>query len=352
MAGRVTVGIFPKLFLAMIIVAVIPVGAIWYVDYRASLERLTHDINQRLSTHAGAAVAYVDGWVEMNFKMLRQNAALDEMASMDPKKQRPILRSVLNEYRWIYLVFTVGLDGMNVARSDEEALRDYSDRVYVQRVLGGAPMGQQVVISRTTGQPSFILSVPIAAKGKLAGVLAVGTGVTELSGSVTNVRMGGTGYAFLVDETGAVIAHPTARGNLKEHPAVAGHVADAKKLLTFTDQSGKRVIAVAQKTKYGWTMITQQDYAEAYAPIHEANRNALILLGVTVLFVGVVSYLVARRVSRPIRNLTQIADNISRGNLRASIAEVNRSDEIGGLARAVERLTASVKLAMERLSKA
>jgi methyl-accepting chemotaxis protein len=73
---------------------------------------------------------------------------------------------------------------------------------------------------------------------------------------------------------------------------------------------------------------------------------------VTVLFVALVSYLVARRFSRPIRNLTQIADNISRGNLRASIAEVNRSDEIGGLARAVERLTASVKLAMERLSKA
>ena len=43
---------------------------------------------------------------------------------------------------------------------------------------------------------------------------------------------------------------------------------------------------------------------------------------------------------------------LSRGNLRASIAEVNRSDEIGGLARAVERLTVSVKLAMERLSKA
>src|SRR5262249_12215096 len=128
MAGRVTLGIFPKLFLAMIIVAVVPVGAIWYVDYRASLERRTSDINERLSTHTAAAVAYVDGWVEMNFKMLRQNAALDEMASMDPKKQRPILRSVLNEYRWIYLAFTVGLDGMNVARSDEEALRDYSDR--------------------------------------------------------------------------------------------------------------------------------------------------------------------------------------------------------------------------------
>jgi methyl-accepting chemotaxis protein len=179
------------------------------VDYRVSLERLTSEINQRLSTQAGAAVAYVDGWVEMNLKMLRQYAALDEMASMDPKKQQPILRSVLNEYRWTYLIFTIGLDGMNVARSYDEALRDYSDRVYVRQVLGGAPMGQQVVISRTTGQPSFILSVPIAAKGKLAGVLAVGTGVTELS--ATWPTSGSAGPATRSSLTRPVPSSPTRR---------------------------------------------------------------------------------------------------------------------------------------------
>jgi methyl-accepting chemotaxis protein len=50
--------------------------------------------------------------------------------------------------------------------------------------------------------------------------------------------------------------------------------------------------------------------------------------------------------------LTQISDGISRGNLAAAIAEVRRSDEIGSLARAIERLRASVKLAMDRLGTA
>lgn len=352
MAGRVSFGIFPKFFLAMIVVAVVPLGAVWYVNYLSLLEGLTADIDQRLTTQGDAAVAAVDGWVEMNLKMLQQNAALDDMASMDPKRQRAILKAILAEYRWAYLVFTIGIDGMNMARSDEEALRDYNDRVYVQQVLRGAPMGQQVVISRTTGQPSFILAIPIRAKEQLAGVLAVGTSVTELSGGVTNVKIGRTGYAFLVDETGAVVAHPSARGSLKEHPAVAALGSEARTRLTFTEKSGKKVIAIAQKTKHGWTLVAQQDYAEAYAPIDEAKRNALVVLAVTVLLVGLVSYLLARRFSRPIRNLTVIADNISRGDLRAGITEVHRSDEIGGLARAIERLSASVKLAMERLARA
>jgi methyl-accepting chemotaxis protein len=54
------------------------------------------------------------------------------------------------------------------------------------------------------------------------------------------------------------------------------------------------------------------------------------------------------RLTRPIRNLTDIADHISHGELGAEIAEVHRSDEIGGW-RAIDRLKASVAVAMKRL---
>ena len=67
---------------------------------------------------------------------------------------------------------------------------------------------------------------------------------------------------------------------------------------------------------------------------------------------ALVSYLLAQRLTRPIRSLTRIADEISRGNLKASIPEAARSDEIGALARAVDRLGASIKAAMARLAPA
>ena len=98
-------------------------------------------------------------------------------------------------------------------------------------------------------------------------------------------------------------------------------------------------------------MVTQQDYDEAYAPLRAANRNALILLGASAVFVGIVASLMAPRLTRPIRNLTDIADQISRGQLGTKIAEVERSDEIGGLARAIDRLRSSVEAAMKRLTR-
>ncbi|QQS55985.1 MAG: HAMP domain-containing protein [Candidatus Competibacteraceae bacterium] len=49
--------------------------------------------------------------------------------------------------------------------------------------------------------------------------------------------------------------------------------------------------------------------------------------------------------------LTAVAENISRGNFDRKIVGTERRDEIGALARAIERMAASIKLAFERLRK-
>jgi len=346
---RLAFGIFPKLLLTMLVVTLVPLGAIWYLDYRTESENLSNQVEQRLSSQADTIVGYVDAWVEMHLRMLRQNAALDDLASMDAKKQKPLLRTITAEYKWVYLAFTIAPDGNNIGRNDEEPPRFYGDRGYFKQAIEGRQMGQEVVISRTTGQPAVILSVPIWKLDKILGVLAVGTSISDVTTTIANAKIGQTGFVFLVDDQGKVIAHPNARGSLKAHPAVVALGADPRKQLVYADASGKRVIAFAEKTKYGWTLVAQQDYEEAYQPLAEANRKALILLGVTMLFVLLASYVLARGLTRPIRRLTQISDGISRGNLGAAIDETKRSDEIGSLARAIERLRASVKLAVDRL---
>jgi HAMP domain-containing protein len=49
------------------------------------------------------------------------------------------------------------------------------------------------------------------------------------------------------------------------------------------------------------------------------------------------------------RVLTAVAEDISRGRFEQELPEVDRGDEIGALARAIERMTRSLQLAMSRL---
>ena len=61
-----------------------------------------------------------------------------------------------------------------------------------------------------------------------------------------------------------------------------------------------------------------------------------------------IAYFIAGGVSRPVAQLTEVADRISLGELDAQI-RIDRKDEIGDLAEALRRMQASLQAAIERL---
>jgi methyl-accepting chemotaxis protein len=357
---KIKFNIFHKILLAMLLVALVPLSVIWYVDYRTANEQIRAAIQRELSGVSDQTVTQVNDWIGMNLKALKQTAALADMVTMDPKRQNPILRTTLNEYQWSYLVFTIDPNGMNVGRSDDKPPIDYSDRAYYKQIMEDKPFGSQVVISKTTNKPALILSAPIYSNvvsggRQIAGVIAMGMSIADLSARITNLHIGKTGYAFLLDENGKVVAHQKEEyadtsADFSKHPAFVARPASGKRELVYED-AGKKVIAYAQTTAQGWTMVTQEDYDEAYAPARASNLRALVILVVTLILVTAIASWFSRLLSTPIRNLTHIADEISRGRVFTKIAEVDRGDEIGLLAGAIDRMGTSIRLAMDRLRK-
>src|SRR5215470_17602521 len=94
---RLRFGILPKLCLTMALVMLLPLATIWFLDYRASVEHLSRDIEERLSGQPDAAVSFVNAWMDANLRMLHQNARLQDMISMDPARQAPVLQSIARE---------------------------------------------------------------------------------------------------------------------------------------------------------------------------------------------------------------------------------------------------------------
>ncbi len=352
--------IFQKLLVTMLLVALLPLSAIWYVDYRNASRQISDSVNQRLGDTSDKLTAHLDSWMAMNMKALRQHATEADMISMEPGRQNPILKSMLREYDWSYLMFTFSPTGMSVGRSDDKPNVDYSDRIYFKQVMEGNPYGKQVVISKTNGRPALILAVPInkedAAQGTktVVGAIAMGAQLTSISEIITKIRIGETGYAFLLDQDGKIVAHQKAEyvekmADFSKHPAFLARPESGKKQVVY-EENGKKIIAYVQTAQQGWTMVTQQDYDEAYAPIAEANRNALILLVLTLVVVTAVAYFFSQRLANPIRDLTRIADEMSRGRVVSRLQAAERRDEIGNLARAIDRMGTSIRLAMDRLT--
>jgi HAMP domain-containing protein len=92
-----------------------------------------------------------------------------------------------------------------------------------------------------------------------------------------------------------------------------------------------------------WADTVQQDVRNTLFPI--------VALIVFCLLIGVVvSMVIATTTIKPIIELAAVADDISRGRLDTPVS-VRSSDEVGELALSLERMRASLKAAMARLSK-
>lgn len=356
---RVRFGIFGKILTTMLMVSVIPLSIVWYLDYTRIRSGLEQSIEQQLDNTALQLANEVDQWVRMNHKVLKQNAALSDIASMQAEKQNPVLRTVLKEYDSTYLVFTTDAQGKNIGRSDGKAPKDYSDRAYVKAVAGGAALAKQVLVGKTSGKPAMILAAPIPAAdgsaGPISGVIAMAMHIRKLSERITDTRIGRTGFAFILDESGKVIAHQQAGSaptttDFSQHPAFVQRPDDGSRLVSYTDAQAE-VVATVRRTGTGWYVVAQQDHAEAYARLREAQIVGILVFVITLVAVSVIAFMLSRGLSRPIRNLTRIAEELSRGGQPGKIEEVSRTDEIGQLAAAIDRMAASIRLAIERLRK-
>jgi len=69
-----------------------------------------------------------------------------------------------------------------------------------------------------------------------------------------------------------------------------------------------------------------------------ARRNALILIAGTLLLGGSDSLCTLRQLATPIVELTAITENISRVIFDKKVIGIERRDEIGALARAIDRM--------------
>jgi methyl-accepting chemotaxis protein len=81
-------------------------------------------------------------------------------------------------------------------------------------------------------------------------------------------------------------------------------------------------------------------------------KTLYIALGAAVVFLALpLTWLLIRSIVKPVRELTTVADQFSRGRMDLTIPYIERGDEIGKLANALDRLGMSIKVAIRRLKK-
>jgi HAMP domain-containing protein len=177
--------------------------------------------------------------------------------------------------------------------------------------------------------------------------------VLELSALVRKYTLlPGVEYAFIEDDKGVVVAHTLGSfpPELKETVSGQGRLQTRSRALRF----GGNMIYETSVPILGGQVGTARlgmrgDFVE-----REIRRALLPTIGIiAVILLGgiVISCVFVTVITRPIRRLRFVADRMSKGNLDIPLKlDTGPRDEIGDLARSLERMRSSLKAAMSRFS--
>jgi methyl-accepting chemotaxis protein len=349
-------GMVGKTVSAMLVVGLLPLSLYGIISVKQLHDGIRADAERSMQTTAEQITAVVDEWVDKNVRVLQTATKLSAVTSMSREQQAEVLAALRQTYPWMYLVFTVGPEGQTVARTDDAPLSSYGDRQYFKDVMSlGKPLSWETLIGKTSKKPALVLAVPIKVGERTVGVLAAAMAIEDISRIVANWKSGTTGYAFLVDQNGKVVAHRKAEfalteASLAEHPLVSAiRKSGVPKLISFAWKDGPQALGYVNGTALRWAVGVQQDEDELFAPLRQAMRLGLSLLAVAAILVAVIARYFSRLLVRPIVELTEAADRMSTGELDEPITSA-RQDELGGLAQSLERLRRSMKSAIDRLT--
>ncbi len=289
-------------------------------------------------------------WLTLHGNTTQALALQPDIISMNPVQQKPVLETLTDTYPNLYLVHTIDLEGINVARSDSNTPLIYSDRQWFQRARNGAPLTYELVVSRTLGRPALSISAPILSpSGEVIGVANINTLLDDITDAVGATKIGEKGYVFVIDALNRLAAHPdtnlTSGDSLVDfsnYPPVAALRQGSSGLLEFTDENGVLWVAYISRMDNNWGVISQQPRSELLAAMLRVQTITIAAALVGLFTLLALLGLTISRTLQPIGRMTQTVEAISAGDLNQRV-EVSANNEIGILATAFNNMTAQLR---------
>lgn len=185
--------------------------------------------------------------------------------------------------------------------------------------------------------------------GKVVGVTTVDVGLKEFEENIRNIKIGDSGYAFVVSAEGLYLGHKDADKNLKEK--ISDDKDEQVKKIGTEIKKGNSVslfksviygiesfIVSAPIGETGMRLVLVYPTSEAYQEVHQVLlTNGLVFLVALVLLVFSIILAFNMKIGRPLARLVNGAEQFAKGDLSLRI-DVASDDEIGILARNLNKM--------------
>ena len=369
---KIQIRILLMLFSAILIVG----GATLFISRTVSKSIVEQQIYRNLEIVAQSRAKSIEAFLELENEtasqlsgstvirklLLADKGQEDYVRKFDDVQER--LRRTASLGRYTYSLLVLNKRGIVVASTyPAEIGKDKSSDAYF---LGGKQTVhiKDVYLSSHENVPTIAFSAPVFDEKNtdLLGVVVMRVSTRALDKIITHrTGLGKTGEVYLINEAGYMITPSKfekgtfLKGRIdgekskahREDPnrfERAEHAASLYKNYLGSDVLGIHI----QIPETGWWLSAEIGAQEAFAPLSRLTRAMLLILGVLLISAIAASVFLARSITRPVIKLKGGAEEIMKGNLDYKVG-TRKSDEIGELSRAFDKMAANLKKSWEEI---
>ncbi len=371
-----------KLVFWFLVISLVPFTVILYLSYTISRKSLTEALRDHLIVIANNKVSQIAMFASERNKDVTTIAAMPDIlrtvsalqSASDSTRQpildeaRPFFETYAETYGYddLLLISNTGdilfclscgdLSGANLNNADlnKSELAGVFDRA---KTLLETEFSDFQYDPATKSAAAYI-GAPLFSNGIIQGVIALRINNRLISNLVEDYTgLGHTGETVLGTLVGDEVMfvapsrhHPDAAFH-RRLPVDSGSEIPLVKATQgirgngiLADYRGEEVMGVWRYLPYfRWGMVVKMDTAEFFAPLIY-QRNVMLFFGTLVLLIVILLALTtAASLSRPVVELTEIAQTVSAGDLTAKmIASDSSQDEVSILARGFSRMTSNL----------
>lgn len=253
------------------------------------------------------------------------------------------LGSLGDEYVGVFVTDSSGFvySGVLANGQDYKGFNAGNESYFMNTKNAGKASVGEVEVSQAAGERIIVISAPLQSPdGQFLGILGISMKSDNLMGFVREKKVGKGGYAFVVDKTGLILAHPNQKHELNLNITTLAEMTSLVKLMLKGEEGYKRysfegndkIAGFAPIAYHGWSVAISQGAVEYLASANSIRNFTIFISIISLLFVTVLIFFLAKTIVTPIKNAVVSLKDIAQGEGDLTMRlKVKGKDEVAEL---------------------
>lgn len=310
-----------------------------------SVSSIMVDNIQKLSLEiAESRAVAISRYIEGIGREMKTEAERNLMKTMDKAKIVEDLKKQIETRKDTYDIFFISdIEGNYTTTEDKSG--NIADREYFKKIVNENKEYaiSEPLISKATGKAMFVYAYAIKdSSGKTIGVLGNNISLNVISNMAAEVKVGKSGYGWIMDKTGLVFAHPSEEIRMKmklseadkfgikiSKEAVERMINNDFGIEKAVNGQGKKVIIINATIpgSDNWTFAISVPEKEIYEKLNIITLILILLIFIIVGITAAISITISEKITKPITEFVGKFQNLADGDLTVR-SHVKTGDEL------------------------